>query len=221
MDFLSVAKTITELSSTAVILGAVIYLLVKYFSMMIEQKNKEIKVDNVDYGSISQLKQLHPCFNKINSIIEIKLPMIKVGGKVRTIIFQDVLKIFYKSGEEIFLKLLDKNITKENFLNENLKAINDIVTLSNKKMKEEGIPEVVIHKFWEWNAKRHEYMISTLSDINSSSVFDSIVEKEYAVLNLYQNNCYFVLMDAENTLKNLNGDLTGTKYKGNIIESLH
>ena len=117
--------------------------------------------------------------------------------------------------------LLDKNITKNNFLSENVKALNDVVKKSTEKMREQQIPEVVIEKFWEWNYKRHDYIASTLSDINSSTVFDSVIEKEYAALNLFQSTSYFVLMDAERTLKTLNGDLTGTTYKGKIIESLH
>ena len=60
-------------------------------------------------------------------------------------------------------------------------------------MREEGVPEVVIEKFWQWNYKRHEYVAATLSDIDSSTVFHSAIEKQCAALNLYQNACYFVL----------------------------
>ena len=88
-------------------------------------------------------------------------------------------------------------------------------------MKEYGIPEIVIIKFWEWNSKRHEYIASTLSDIDSSTVFKTVVEKQYAALNLYQTSSYFCIIDAEKTLKNLNGDLSGTIYRGEVIEDLH
>ena len=54
-----------------------------------------------------------------------------------------------------------------------------------------------------------------------SDVFNTVLEKQYAILNLYQSASYFVLLDAENTLKSLNGDLTGTIYKGQEVESLH
>ena len=57
--------------------------------------------------------------------------------------------------------------------------------------------------------------------IHGKDDFDTVLEKQYAALNLYQSVSYFVLMDAENTLKNLNGDLTGTVYKGQTVESLH
>ena len=225
MEFLEIAKTIADIGFLVILAAAVIYLLVKYFSAMIDMKVKKGKLseeaEHIQYDSVSALKELHPYFNKIDSILEVKLPITKIGGPVRTEIFHDTLRIFYKESKEITYNLLDKNITKDNFLSENTKALNNVVKESTEKMREQEIPEIVIEKFWEWNYKKHEYIASTLSDINSSSVFDSIVEKEYAALNLFQSTSYFVLMDAERTLKTLNGDLTGTTYKGKIIESLH
>ena len=104
---------------------------------------------------------------------------------------------------------------------ENYKATNQIIIDSSKKMEEAGIPNVVIEKFNKWNEIRHEYILTTINDIYSSEVFNTTIEKEYAVLNLFMNSFYFVLMDAERTLKSLNGDLTGTMYKGKMVENLH
>ena len=225
MEFLEVAKTIADIGFLVVLAAAVIYLLVEYFSAMIDMKVKKGKLpeeaEHIQYDSVSALKELHPYFNKIDSILEVKLPITKIRGPVRTEIFKDTLQIFYEESKQITYALLDKNITKNNFLSENVKALNDVVKKSTEKMREQQIPEIVIEKFWEWNYKRHDYIAGTLSDINSSTVFDSVIEKEYAALNLFQSTSYFVLMDAERTLKTLNGDLTGTTYKGKIIESLH
>lgn len=225
MEFLEIAKMIADIGFLVILAAAVIYLLVKYFSAMIDMKVKKGKLpeeaEHIQYDSVSALKELHPYFNKIDSILELKLPITKIGGPVRTEIFKDTLQIFYEESKQITYALLDKNITKNNFLSENVKALNDVVKKSTEKMREQQIPEVVIEKFWEWNYKRHDYIAGTLSDINSSTVFDSVIEKEYVALNLFQSTSYFVLMDAERTLKTLNGDLTGTTYKGKIIESLH
>ena len=226
MDYLKVAETISNLGIMVIIAVAVIYLLVKYFSKIIDGKIKEEKpvapeIKAIEYDSVVKLKELHPYFDKIDSIIKVKLPITKIGGPVRTKIFKDVLRIFYETQTEIINNLLDKNITDKDFLHENEKALNQIVELSTLKMKEYGIPEIVSIKFWEWNSKRHEYIASTLSDIDSSTVFKTVVEKQYAALNLYQTSSYFCLIDAEKTLKNLNGDLSGTIYRGEVIEGLH
>ena len=231
MEFLEIGKSIVELGTTTIIVAAVIYLLIKYFSTMIDNKIKkenqktEIKheeqVEHLGLGSLQILKETHPYFSKIDNLITVKLPFTKIGGPVRTLIFRDVLKVFYETSKNINYRLLDDHITLENFLSKNREALNDIIKESTETMENYGIPKIVIEKFWEWNYKRHEYVINTLSDIDSSTIFNSIVEKQYAALNLYQSTSYFVLMDAENTLKNLNGDLTGTIYKGKTVESLH
>lgn len=231
MEFLEIGKSIVELGTTTIIVAAVIYLLIKYFSTMIDNKIKkenqktEIKheeqVEHLGLGSLQILKETHPYFSKIDNLITVKLPFTKIGGPVRTLIFRDVLKVFYETSKNINYRLLDDHITLENFLSKNREALNDIIKESTETMENYGIPKIVIEKFWEWNYKRHEYVINTLSDIDSSTIFNSIVEKQYAALNLYQSTSYFVLMDAENTLKNLNGDLTGTIYKGKTVEGLH
>ena len=231
MEFLEIGKSIVELGTTTIIIAAVIYLLIKYFSNLInnkiekEKEKIEIKpeeqIEHFGLGSIQVLKETHPYFSKIDNLINVKLPFTKIGGPVRTMIFRDVLKIFYETAKRKNYRLLDEHITLENFLSKNREYLNMLVEESSETMKNYGIPDIVIEKFWEWNYKRHEYVMSNLSDIDSSAVFGSVVEKQYAALNLYQSASYFVLMDAENTLKNLNGDLTGTIYKGKEVESLH
>lgn len=224
MNFLEIIKAIGDFTVMVVICGAVIYLLVKYFSGIIDEKAKQAtkkESEAIEYTSTSALKTLHPFFDKMDSLVKLKLPTIKMGGPVRTKIFKDVLFIFYEVGEEVIGELLDKTITETSFLHENKKAILELIERSTRRMVDHEIPQVVIDKFWEWNYKRHEYTMSTLSDIDSSAVFGSIVEKQYAALNLFQSAFYFVLTDAEKTLKTLNGDLTGAVYKGEVVESLH
>ena len=243
MDYLKVGEAIVELGTTTVIIGAVIFLLVKYFSAIIDKKIKtkgeeagkkgakkaieekekkdEEALEHMELGSLQALKQMHPYFGKVDSLIKVKLPLTKIGGPVRTLIFRDVLEIFYNCGKAVNIELLEKHITAENFLSTNLTGLTEIVERSAAEMRKSGIPPVVIEKFWEWNMKRHEYVMATISDIDSSNVFNTVLEKQYAILNLYQSASYFVLLDAENTLKSLNGDLTGTIYKGQEVESLH
>lgn len=243
MDFVKVGEAIVELGTTTIIIAAVIFLLVKYFAAIIDnkikkkseeaskkaaekvvekhEKKQEATLDHMELGSLQVLKEMHPYFSKVDNLIKVKLPITKIGGPVRTLIFRDVLEIFYESGKKINLETLEKDITNDNFLTVNLEGLTKIVDVASCEMQRQGIPPVVIEKFWDWNYKRHEYVMNTISDIDSSSVFNTVLEKQYAVLNLYQSASYFVLLDAENTLKSLNGDLTGTTYKGQTVESLH
>ena len=228
MEIAELIKAIGDSTVTVVICAAVIYLLIKYFSKLIDTKvkskdetHKQASKNAIQYNSVAGLKELHPVFDTINSIIDLRLPTVRLGGPVRTKIFKDTLKIYYETLIEVINGLLDKTITNNNFLSENRKMINRIVSLSKERMKEFGIPDVVIDNFWEWNRKRHEYALSSLSDIDSSSIFETVVEKQYITLNLLSNIATFAFMDAEQTLQHLNGNLTGTLYKGEVVEDLH
>lgn len=226
MEWIEIVNVIKDVGVSAVIIGAVVYLLVKYFAALIDSKiakkmPKTQEVEELQYDSVKGLREIHPIFNKIQGIIDTKLPITNIGGPVRTEIFRDVLKVFYEIAEYEIENLLQKNITSENFLSSNYNMANAIIKDSSIKMRNIGVPEVVITKFNQWNSGRHEYVLNTISDIDSSDVFSTIVEKQYAALNLYMDTCYFTLMDAEKTLKSLNGDLTGAVYKGKIVEGLH
>lgn len=226
MTWVEVLNAIKDVGVSIVLIAAVIYLLVKYFSLLIDNKigkktSKLPEVESSKFNSVAVLKETHPVFNKINGIIDTKLPITTIGGPVRTEIFRDVLTIFYETALYEIAALLDKNMTSENFLANNYNMANSVIKDSSAKMRRAGIPDVVIEKFNTWNSPRHEYVLSTITDIDASDVFSSLVEKQYAALNLYMDSMYFVLMDAEKTLKNLNGDLTGAVYKGKVVEGLH
>lgn len=224
MSWIEVVNLIKDVGVSMVIVGAVIYLLVKYFSNMIDNKKADtisLEHNKTHYDSVHELRGNHPFFHKVKGIIQIKLPITTMGGPVRTEIFRDVLKIFYKTAFDEIEGLLNKTITADNFLTENQNTANEIVGKASRAMLDQGIPPIVVEKFNYWNYPRHEYLLSTIGDIDSSTVFSTILEKECAVLNAFTDACFFTLMDAEKTLVNLNGDLSGTVYKGNTVETLH
>ena len=131
------------------------------------------------------------------------------------------LRFFLKKRIDYYKKY-ERSYFLEYFKNKsNIDFYNFIIKESNEKMLSLGVPEVVVRKFNEWNSGRNEYILSAISDIDSSNVFSTVVEKQYTVLSTYVNSSNFILMDAEKTLKSLNGDLTGTTYKGKKVESLH
>ena len=227
MEFLQVVEAISSNTIMIVISGAVIYLLVMYFKGIIDRQltkeaiQTEQKITKaIEYSSVKELKDLHPIFLKIEGLKKIKIPSIHVGGPVRTEMFKELLNIYYTVWNERLIKLLDEEITNDNFLIKNTDMVNKIIAESSERMLKADIPQIVIDKFWQWGTKRYEYTCSTLSDIHSTGVLKSIVEKEFAALNRYQDHVYFTLIDAENTLENLNGELTGTIYHGKPVESL-
>ena len=88
MTWIEVVNVIKEVGVSVVILAAVIYLLVKYFSAIIDNKiakngekaEEKLKAgaQGLQYNSVTSLKILHPIFNKIDNIVNVKLLITKI-----------------------------------------------------------------------------------------------------------------------------------------------
>lgn len=224
-------NAIEDYGITSIIIGAIIYLIVQTIIMSVKfflEKKKEKKEKNASNNytpheimDIQQLRHYHTILIKIDSLIKVRVPLMNLGGPVRTKIFQKMLTIYFNNCKEAIDELLNDDITLENFGYKNQSMIDKVLTKSVKEWEEDGIPPVVIAKFQQWNSSRISYVTLTLSDISSSQVVDTVVEKQYIALNLYSGVIYLTFIDAEKTLINLNGDLTGQYYKGEKIEGLH
>lgn len=236
MDSVSQLGTaIQNYGLTSVIIGAVIYLIVQAITMTInfflerkeENKTKEKPVMQEkkyiphEIIDIKQLKNYHTILIKIESLIKVRIPLMNLGGPVRTKIFKNMLIIYFNNFKKAVNDLLDDDINLENFGYKNQTMIDKVLADSTEAWREDGIPSIVISKFQKWNASRIAYITLTINDINSSQVVDSVIEKQYMALNLYSGVIYLTFIDAEKTLVNLNGDLTGQYYKGEQIEKLH
>ena len=185
MNWIEVVNVIQDVGVSIAILGVVIFLLTKYFSNLIDSKTKgkdnetEKNANGLQYNSVKTLKIIHPIFNKIDNIVNVKVPIVRIGGPVRTKIFRDVLTIYYKTAKQEILGILDKDINLRNFLSCNYTLVNDVAKNSNEKMRMNGIPEVVIEKWNTWVNSKYDYMLRTISDIESSDVFSNVVEKQF------------------------------------------
>lgn len=220
---------------TSIAIGAAIYLvvqivttLVKYF--LEERKDKKENKQKVKTEetltphkvfSVKELRSYHTILVKIDSLVKTRIPLMTLGGPVRTKIFKSMLIIYFSNFKRAVDELLDEEITLNNFYYKNEAMITEVLEQTMHDWEEDGIPIVVITKFQEWNSKRIAYLNLSLNDIDSSQVIDNVVEKQYMALNLYSGIVYLTFVDAEKTLSTLNGSLTGQYYKGEQIEGLH
>lgn len=219
---------------TSIAIGAAIYLvvqivttLVKYF--LEERKDKKENKQKVKAEetltphkvfSVKELRSYHTILVKIDSLVKTRIPLMTLGGPVRTKIFKSMLIIYFSNFKRAVDELLDEEITLNNFYYKNEAMITEVLEQTMHDWEEDGIPIVVITKFQEWNSKRIAYLNLSLNDIDSSQVIDNVVEKQYMALNLYSGIVYLTFVDAEKTLSTLNGSLTGQYYKGEQIEGL-
>lgn len=220
---------------TSIAIGAAIYLvvqivttLVKYF--LEERKDRKENKQKAKAEetltphkvfSVKELRSYHTILVKIDSLVKTRIPLMTLGGPVRTKIFKSMLIIYFSNFKRAVDELLDEEITLNNFYYKNEAMITEVLEQTMHDWEEDGIPIVVITKFQEWNSKRIAYLNLSLNDVDSSQVIDNVVEKQYMALNLYSGIVYLTFVDAEKTLSTLNGSLTGQYYKGEQIEGLH
>lgn len=220
---------------TSIAIGAAIYLIVQIVTTLVkyfleERKDKKDNKQKAETGevlaphkvfAIKELRSYHTILVKIDSLIKTRIPLMTLGGPVRTKIFKSMLNIYFSNFKRAVDELLDEEITLNNFYYKNEAMVTEVLEQTMRDWEEDGIPLVVITKFQEWNSKRIAYLNLSLNDIDSSQVIDNVVEKQYMALNLYSGIVYLTFVDAEKTLSTLNGSLTGQYYKGEQIEGLH
>ena len=220
---------------TSIAIGAAIYLVVQIVTTLVkyfleerkdrkENKQKakaEETLTPYKVFSVKELRSYHTILVKIDSLVKTRIPLMTLGGPVRTKIFKSMLIIYFSNFKRAVDELLDEEITLNNFYYKNEAMITEVLEQTMHDWEEDGIPIVVITKFQEWNSKRIAYLNLSLNDIDSSQVIDNVVEKQYMALNLYSGIVYLTFVDAEKTLSTLNGSLTGQYYKGEQIEGLH
>lgn len=185
---------------------------------MIKKKVGSKHKNKTEAYEIVDLIEVHPLFEDLRWFKDVKVPNCKIGGPVRTLIFRHCLTIYYETFIEEATKLLHQEIDAENFLIVNEQFEHELITAIRANLYKADIPEVVIKKFQSWYITKHEHLLRYFSDIHSSVIVTSLVEKEHMVLSLLRETAYFTLLDAEKTLKSLNGSLTGVVYQGQIVE---
>jgi len=201
-------KLILEYGFVAVFLSCSSLLLFRYFSGKITGVNAEIgKGDLRD----------HSFFQKIDFALEYKIPHLDLGDKGRSRLFQDMLAQKFIAWKQIILLLLEKEeIFKSDseLLNANTKAITAVVKEYERRWKQLGMPRIAIQKFGKWHNERVKYIMENVKDIINSSYYDTEKEKMAAILCSYSFMVDVTIVDAERTLRVLNGELEGKEYQG-------
>ena len=193
-----------------IMVGAIaVFLAYKYFmgKMTIGKINKPVN---------------HDFFNKIIYERDMKLPVIKLNHKGkycqgRTEIFKDMLRTKYTKWHDSTKQLMMceclPKLTSTELHTKVISSIMLFVDDYEKSWKDEGIPEIVISRFKEWHEQHTTILVSAISSICVGQCFNTNEEKLNAVLEIHKALIILTVLDAENTLGNLNGELSGLKYK--------
>ena len=154
----------------------------------------------------------HSIFEMLNYWINVRIPKAKFG---KNKYHNDWAKILLKSKYSSALVNIKKNINHRSIdifnddilWNHFLSMINDIIQEYEEESLKKGVPELFIEKFMIWHSKTRDIILKNTELICKSKYYHNNFEKIYAILNLLLTSYDVTLMDSEQTLKNLNGDL--------------
>ena len=95
---------------------------------------------------------------------------------------------------------------------------------SDIKFEEEalkaGIPSIVVKKFLVWQHQTDEIFIGYVRDLAVSTVYGTNIARTNTLLYLMNLKMTTTVGDAERTLVELNGEITGLNFNGETIEDM-
>lgn len=161
----------------------------------------------------------HLMFLNLNKFIVNDIKHFKLKNKLREAIFRDFLLIKFMSVKrnfESFISTHDLNsMSSSKFQARLLECMNDITRDYERRALEQGIPEIVISKFNEWNEPKVSAIYEYVGDVcDDNELYPDNFTKMRIILDFIYHINNFTIMDAKKTLTYLNGQLNDVVYKG-------
>lgn len=211
---LSLLKLITDHGITLIIAVAVLALALQFaqakFNFWKQKQELDFVSDPMCHGFWKKSKYLLDY--KID-IFRLQMAGYCVG---RAEIFADMLRVKVKHWEQGLREIMPNLENKGK--QEVAAAFNDaILKLIGSYLKDweaSGIPKLVINKFNQWHDSHTSILFDSIDSIAKGTSYSSSLEMINVLLEINQTMLAVLIVDAENTLKELNGELSGVVYKG-------
>lgn len=157
--------------------------------------------------------------SKLDYWIQFKIPNLKMKDAARQQIFRDVLKFKFNAFRTM-VKDVSSKINEDQVGSDIFQLIvfefNEAIDEYEKKSIEYNIPEAVMVKYSDWQNPSYEYTIRAIELICTSNGYGSNKTRLNAVYSLITAMMELTVAQAERTLTELNGQLSGVEYKGLI-----
>lgn len=174
--------------------------------------------------SIKEASKLrsHPFFQSCEYWIT-RVELFPIRDKFRHTVFVDYVRIFLRTGKEVWEELLDEiipnieELSTMELYSKVVKLLHRKNTLTEQECKDLGIPDVFIDKVAEdWNGPTEKLLYICISSICNSDRFESNANRLAVILNLKTALYEVMVFEAESLVEELNGELEGAIYKGMV-----
>lgn len=160
----------------------------------------------------------HPFFPAMRYAVKYRIPHLDIVEPCRKLIFRDLLRIkftVFLDNVYAFTSRQDLNeISVEHFHEAVLTAVSVSIAEYEQKMREAGIPDIVIDRFGRWHQNTVDLIMELIENASNSRFYRDNNSRMIAILDWLQAAFQITLLDAEKTLGSLNGELDGIIYKG-------
>jgi len=173
-------------------------LTILFFFIPVFKKRKRVLIDN------------HVIFRRIDEYVTYILPSLRIP--IRKIIFKDMLKVKFLVWKSLTQKMIKEFYQSEFETSEDFYFfVKDFFKEANTNTKikwlEMGVPLEAIQKFENWHSKRVYSVSDLVKNVSHSSIYSSYEEKLSVILDCLSLGLSLTVIDAEKTIKDLNGVL--------------
>lgn len=174
------------------------------------------KINNKSKKKTKESLRNHIFFSDIRYMVDVTSWKLDFQGKeTRSAMVRKFIRIMLKSYERNYRDLVDKVIDKKDLSAcDYNNTLTNVVVKYERESREANIPITFINKFSSWHTPRLKQIKETTEFITRSEVYDTSIEKTSAVLSIVGMLLHITLMDAVETLNNMNGELD------NILENM-
>lgn len=186
-----------------------------------KNEEKEESSEHVD-SEYADLKS-HQIFSNINYIITVDIPHLEllVDKPNREMLFKDLLVIYSQTVHAVCLKIIEDDMNdweSDKWSSEITNRIAEIVINTEKTAALAGIPIEVIKIFTAWNMNVINSLRESVSTLSKSKLYYDSTSRTFTFLLMMDLLLITTLGDVERSISDLNGEISGLKYKSLILE---
>lgn len=199
-------------------------ILFKYLSKLIPTWNKRDSERRDKFAEEAHDQLLnHQFFTNLKFKLYNEIPSLALDSTcpVRQKLFRKLLELKLVSIQEAVESIVAHDMDKMNPSQWAAFVISEIHNGDNlleEHAMREGIPSIVVSKFMVWQMRTIELLISYVNDLAIATVYATNAARVNTLLYLLGLQLITVIGDAEKTLNDLNGDLSGLNYQGETLE---
>lgn len=198
---------------------------VKKFWPIWSQRDRE-RISKIEY-SLQQELANHQFFTNIMYKIHNEIQTLDFNSNktpVRQKMFRKLIEIRLQTIHELANKLISAELEKMSSAQWANYVVN-ITSESDAEFEEHalrsGIPPIVIKKFLVWQRRTDEIFASYVKDLAVSTVYTTNTVRTNTLLYILNLKIITTVGDAERSLIELNGDISGLPFNGEPLENLY